>query len=88
MLWVISFYFILLSGGKNWFLVWSPAFQAMTSPLVPLRVEPAGPGCQARVLPSHRAEAASRPPDVPHQTLCSGSLWAVCGGGQLSVPRL
>lgn len=88
MLWVISFYFILLSGGKNWFLVWSPAFQAMTSPLVPLRVEPARPRVSGWCAPSHRAEAASRPPDVPHQTLCSGPLWAVGGGGQLSVPRL
>lgn len=44
MLWVILFYFILLSGGKNWFLVWAPAFQAITSPLVPLRVEPVQPG--------------------------------------------
>lgn len=42
MLW--GYYFILfyISGGKNWFLVWSNAFQVVTSlpQLLPLRVEP------------------------------------------------
>lgn len=81
MLWVTSLYFILLSRGKNWFLVWSPAFQAITSPPVPLGVEPARPRAAACLPPP--AEPRWAPPGQRH---CPGTcspprpaLWAPSG---------
>ena len=85
-------YFILfyISGGKNWFLVWSNAFQVITSlpQLLPLRVEPrweAEEWVVGSSFPSsHEATLGqihkSQPPALRDRHPPIGALlfWAIC----------